>query len=255
MIDIHIHIIPGVDDGSQDMEQSLMMAEIASANDIHEMIVTPHCNIPGMFDNYYDERYIRNFERFESALKAEAIPLKIYPGMEVYGTYEVGEYLKKGKIITLNHSRYLLIEFGFEEDVDVVNDILDEVASQQITPIIAHPERYVFVRHDPTLVYRWIRKGYRTQINKGSITGRFGRSVYQTAMLLLDHDLVSFVATDSHNPFHRTPDMREAEEILLDFVGEEKTSELLDINPKRVILDQKLLPLDPIMPETYGYGR
>ena len=84
MIDIHAHILPGIDDGAVDMEETLEMARMAVDSGVTAMVATPHCNVPGIFNNYYDEEYIKVFNETEKALKREGIPLKLYQGMEVF---------------------------------------------------------------------------------------------------------------------------------------------------------------------------
>lgn len=237
MIDIHAHILPGIDDGSEDMYDTLEMASIAVESGVTEMVATPHCNIPGMFRNYYNENYVELFRETEQALKEEGIPLKLYLGMEVFMTSDVPVLLKEGKIQTLNGGHFILVEFGFDENPDYATNMLSQMKDLGLRPIVAHPERYEFVQDDPQIVYEWRKKGYLTQLNKSSLMGRFGKYTYRTAHQLLEHNLASVIASDAHSPFHRTPYMRDVYEELLEDYSEKYLKVLFEENPRRICRD------------------
>ena len=113
------------------------------------------------------------------AVHQEGIPVNILPGVEAYGTEDLPKLLSDGKIMPLNQSRYLLIEFGFYEDPELVQRVLKGVHELKVIPVIAHAERYAFVQEEPELVYEWRKKGYPIQINKGSFQGKFGKEAAQ----------------------------------------------------------------------------
>lgn len=238
MIDLHAHILPGIDDGAKDIYESLEMAKIAVESGITAMVATPHCNIPGMFRNYYDQEFVEVFKMFEEALKEEEIPLILYSGMEVYVTPDILELLKKGKILTINGSRYLLVEFAFEEEPEYVDYMLDKIRESGLYPVIAHAERYRFVQNNLQMVYHWRRKGYLVQVNKGSLMGRFGRRAEYAAYRLLCHNLVSLIASDTHSPYQRTPYMRDVYGELSEEYSEKYLRILFEENPKRICEDK-----------------
>lgn len=243
MIDIHSHILPGMDDGAQDMFDTLEMVDMAARNGVKTIIATPHCNIPRGYTNYLDEEYKECIQAVREAVREEGIPVRILPGAEALGTPDLPELVQAGKIMTLNNSRYLLVEFLFDEDPEFVNRILDEVKELKIIPVIAHPERYKFVQRDPNLVYEWRTKGYPTQINKGSVRGKFGTRAMETAFLLLDHNLVSVVASDAHRPRFRTTNMTKAYQELLENYPEQYVELLFNENPRRICQNEPLLAL------------
>ncbi len=244
MIDIHTHILPGIDDGSETMEDSLAMAEMAIRSGVDTLIVTPHCNVEGVFDNYYDDAYIQCFRSFEQAVREQHLPLTIVPGMEVYASENVPELLKQEKLITLNHSRYLLIEFNFYEDLDFIEYMLNEILEVGYCPIIAHPERYHLVQKYSEIACRWLDLGAFLQADKGSIMGSFGYRSRETAFYLLDHNLVSFIASDAHSPYRRTAEMTEVYHFIRKAYGAEYAHILLDENPRRVLKDLDLVDLE-----------
>jgi len=246
MIDIHTHILPGIDDGSRTMENSIVMAKAASESGVHTIVVTPHCNLEGLFDNYYGDVLEEQFHAFELEVKKEQIPLKVMLGMEVYGTEEVPKLLQQRKIITLNHSRYLLMEFGFREDLPLTEFLLNEVINLGFHPIIAHPERYPYVQRKPNIVYDWMALGCSIQINKASFTGGFGYSAKNTSLVLLEHNLVTVIASDAHDSCHRTTDLSEVYQFISNNYSEEYADILLEENPKRIIEDKELITLQRI---------
>ena len=237
MIDIHAHILPGLDDGAQDIYDTLEMANLALESGITEIVATPHCNIPGVFRNYYNENYVEVFSATEQVLKEEGVPVKLYPGMEVFMTPEVPSLLKEGKIQTLNGGHYILVEFMFDEEPDFAADMLEELAELGVHPIIAHPERYEFVQDNPQIVYEWRKKKYLTQLNKSSLMGSFGKGAYKTAHKLMAHNLVSVIASDAHGPLRRTTYMKDVYEMLLEDYSEKYLKVLFDENPRRICQD------------------
>ena len=105
MIDIHAHILPGIDDGARDIFDTLEIAQIAVESGVTAIVATPHCNIPGLFNNFFADEYIRIYEGAVRVLKDERIPLELYPGMEVFGTYDLPDLLVSKKIMPINQSR------------------------------------------------------------------------------------------------------------------------------------------------------
>lgn len=249
MIDIHSHILPGIDDGSPDIEESIEMAMIAADSGVKYLVATPHCNIPGLFDNYLDERLMEAFMELRRVVNEEKIPIQILAGMEVFATPNLPELFRKKKIFSLNGTKYFLVEFAFDEDPRFCDAVLRDCRSLGYIPVIAHPERYYSVQEYPEIVFEWRMQGYGIQINKGSVLGRFGRSAKKTVDKLLRHQLVSCVASDAHSSYQRTPHMGEVLEYLLDEYGPEYTNLLLEENPQRILkgksfVSQHLIPFE-----------
>lgn len=241
MIDIHTHILPGMDDGAQDIYDTLEMVRVAAKSGVTAMVATPHCNIPGAYENYFGDHYIETIQKVRDAVHREELPVNILPGTEAFGTPELPGLLQSGKIMTLNQSRYLLMEFDFDEDPELVKYIVDEVHQLKVIPVIAHAERYKFVQRNPDMVYHWRKKGYPIQINKGSFHGKFGRRAADTAFLLLNHNLVSVVASDAHSPHVRTPYMRNVYEELMMHYPENYVKMLFEENPRRICQNEPIL--------------
>lgn len=240
MIDIHAHILPGIDDGAQDICDTLEMAAMAAECGVTAIVATPHCNIPGVCKNYFGEEYQSVFYAAKRAISEEGISLELYPGMEVFATYDLPKLLTDGKIMPINGSHYVLMEFSFDEDPEFADRLLEEVCETGAKPVIAHVERYRFVQDYPWIIENWRKKGYGIQVNKGSFLGRFGKNAEVTAQLLLEQDRISVVASDAHGAYRRTPCLLDAYDVLSEKVSEEMLKKLFYGNPARICMDQEM---------------
>ena len=245
MIDMHIHIIPGVDDGSRNLEMSLAMARLAYETGVDYMIATPH-SYPGVYENYAGDRLEAKYHSLKEAIRAQEIPVHLFRGMEIFGTEDTVSLLNEKKLWTLNHTKYILIEFGFHEEPEYVNGILQDCADAGYKPIVAHPARYSFVQDDPQLIFEWVNKGYGIQVNKGSLLGVNGKRCRECAESLLRHGLVHCIASDAHRMGWREPDMDKITRLLEKDYGEEYTYMLLEENPGRILDGRSLVGYEPI---------
>lgn len=248
MVDLHAHILPGLDDGAQNMEDALEMADMAVESGVTEIVATPHSNQKGRFENYCSEELQNVFEEFLNALKNEKINLKVRPGMEILATEDFTLKIKDGSLMGLNDSYTYLVEFPFDADPFWIGSRLEALRESKNRPLIAHPERYFCVQEYPELVFKWLKLGCLTQVNKGSILGRFGRRAGMCAEILLQNDLVTCVASDAHSPYMRTTYMADVREVLGEHFGEDYARRLLTDNPKR-ILENRMVPMHGKAPE------
>lgn len=235
MIDLHTHILPGLDDGAEDLADSLGLAELALAGGVEMLVATPHSNQIGLFENYASQALEQVFQKFQMALAQEQLPLKVYLGMEIFASEHLAEKIRMGKLISLNRSRYYLVEFAFDEEPSMIRHYMEQIFAAGGVPLIAHPERYFCVQDYPALVYEWLRMGCFTQINKGSLFGRFGRHSAQTAEVLLQNRLVTCVASDAHSLHMRTTYMKDAQEYLIEQFGDDEMYRLVVENPGRIV--------------------
>ncbi|HIZ12458.1 MAG TPA: hypothetical protein H9817_00810 [Candidatus Mediterraneibacter stercorigallinarum] len=254
MIDIHTHILPGIDDGAQDIYDSIEMAALAYENGTRVIVATPHCNIPGLYDNYFGKEYTRLFQYTKKVLRKEVPGITLLAGMEAFTTEAVPRLLTEGKIFPINRTRYVLMEFDFREDPGFADRMLEQVRQVKGIPVVAHAERYEFVQDDPEIVYRWKQSGCEIQVNKGSFMGRFGRHAREAAYALLNHNLVSVIASDAHSPIQRTTCMADAYDELLGGYPREYLDVLFDSNPKRICNGEKTVGFKKIpFREAYGW--
>ena len=140
MYDIHSHIIYGVDDGAQSLEEAVKMAENASLHGTKGLAATPHTNVPGSNDNFWGPDLLERVKALRAALKENYIDVQIFCGQEIFCTAYTADYLRTGKVITLNNSRYPLVEFDFYENSDAVFSRLEKIISEGFVPVVAHPE-------------------------------------------------------------------------------------------------------------------
>ena len=241
MIDIHAHILPGVDDGAEDLRDTLEMARIAVENGISVMVATPHCNIPGVYDNYLNKRLEDTYHRVCQVLEAEEIPLQLLLGMEVFATPDLPEMLAEGKLMTINNGQYLLVEFPFEEDLDYMEMILQDVLDAGLRPIIAHAERYECIQNNVFALEKWRERGVLIQVNKGSLIGRFGKYSYHAAHAMMGRQMVDVVASDCHRPYHRTPVMMDVYRKLERQYSRDYLERIFYDNPQRICKNQEVL--------------
>lgn len=233
MIDMHCHILPGVDDGAVDMDQSLSMVKLYIQGGYSGAVVTPH-----LYSGYYDTDWRMLSDVLDSlreAIRYEGLTFDLYPGNEFYLDYSIMESLRSGRGKSMNGSRYVLIEFPMNSEPLYAEDLCYNVALQGYVPIIAHGERYSYVQKRPEYLLKFVKKGYPVQINLHSLTGVHGKESQRTAIDLLEKDLVHLVGSDAHSDRGRSPDMREALTALQKIVGDEKYYEITEHNGNCVV--------------------
>ena len=241
MIDIHCHMLPGVDDGSDSMDTSLLMASMAAESGVETVIVTPHCNIPGEAANYPSRELLGRFMALRETIDAAKIPLRILAGAEVFCTADIAELIRAKKLLTLASSRYRLVEFAFNEDSIEMNSRLEQIFAEGLTPVIAHPERYNAVQRDRTLPERWFASGYVLQVNKDSIFGGLGQRAQRTAEFILSQGLAHIAASDAHSTYSRNPELaRLREHISLNY-SEDYARILLEEKTRRIMENKPML--------------
>lgn len=239
MIDLHSHILPELDDGARDLDETLSMARLAVKSGISHMVATPHCTDGGARAVWESVSFLRQ------ALQEMRLPLKVYAGMEIYGTRDTARLLSEGKLLTLNRSRYPLVEFDFESDGIMETRILQSLLQAGYCPLVAHPERYLYIQREPQILNEWIRMGCLLQINKGSLIGRFGPVCQELAMALADRGFAAVVASDAHSATSRTPWMYDAWDLLARHISPIAAEQLLLENPKKILSNEPVMGAKP----------
>ena len=237
-IDIHSHILPGIDDGAENFEMSMRMLRTAEENGIGSIILTPH-NKPGRH-NASPESIQALLERLREEAVQNGIGVKLYAGNEIYYRSGVVEMLEERKACPMAGSSYVLLEFGPMDDYDYIRQGIYQVQSGGYQPILAHGERYESLASSLKRVEGLVRMGCYIQVNAGSIMGDNGFASRRFTRSLLKWELVHFVATDAHKDKGRAPYMRRCGEYLAKKFGEEYAGRLLRENPASVIGDRYL---------------
>ena len=201
MIDIHSHILPGIDDGSKNINMTLQMIKIAEKSGTTDIVATPHfCR--GYGETHYDE--VKNLVgEFNKLAKGEGLDINIHYGQEVYYSEQIINDYKSGLIGTINDSRYMLIELPMRSFDSNILEVIYELQVKGVIPILAHPERYRPIIEKPERINKFIKEGFLFQMNSGSIEGQFGNSVKKTAEILLDNNIYNFIGSDAHNDTNR----------------------------------------------------
>lgn len=244
MIDIHAHLLPGVDDGAKTLTDSLAMLRKASEQGFSEIVLTPHYHPDqDMTSTMAENQAI--FEELKQTAADEGLAMALYLGNEVFYCYEIESLLEKGCYTSLNQSRYLLVEtLRHSLDFYSFSVFLNKLRMNGYTPILAHPERYEFIQQDPNSLVRLIEDGSLVQMNILSLTGYYRMEAQVTAEILLTHKMVHFLASDAHSPraYDRlAPAMAKANEL----IGEKQVAKLFGENPRRVLADEKIAMPEP----------
>ncbi len=213
MIDIHSHILPGIDDGARTMEDSINMAKLAVSEGIHTIIATPH-HMNGQYEN---ERVdiLHRVDELNKHLKQENIDLHVLPGQEnrIYG--EMVEDYQNEKLLPLNRvSPYIFIEFPSSSVPRYADRLLYELQNEGLIPLIVHPERNAEIVERPDRLYNLVKNGAATQLTASSLTGYFGKNIQKFSQQLIEANLTHFIASDAHNIHNRSFKMEEAMDTL-----------------------------------------
>lgn len=240
MIDLHTHILPGLDDGSDGMDDSLAMVELALESGVDTIVATPHSNQVGRFENYDSPGLQAAFREMKRAIREEGFSLKLLLGMEIMTSDDIREKIEDHRLIGINGTDYYLVEFPFDSDPYWMEEKLGEILEKGKIPLIAHPERYFCVQEYPGFLYEWLQMGCFSQANKGSLFGKFGRHAQQTLEVLMENYLVTCIASDAHSPYMRTTFMRDAREYLEERYGSDAAYYMLMMYPEMIINGKKI---------------
>lgn len=217
MIDLHCHILPGIDDGAETMEASIAMAEKAISQGITHILCTPHHN-NGKYHNPKSD-VISLVSSLQSELDQRNLPLTVLEGQEVRITGDLIEDIRNDEILFTDlDDTYILIEFPTMEVPTYSEQVFFELKSLGKTPVIVHPERNAYFRKDPNNLLPFLEMGCLAQLTAPSYMGVFGKDIQKTAKIMVEYNLVQMVASDAHGVKKRTFYMKEAyEQIAKDF--------------------------------------
>ena len=237
MIDLHNHLLPGIDDGAKKLEETLEFLRVAGRDGVTVVTATPHMK-PGVYDNTREtivERIALVKEAARGDAAAEAVTL--LPGAEVYFTADVVERARAGTLMTVaDNGKYLLLELPYQQVPMRVDETIFQLRLLGITPIMAHPERVAYYLEDFSRVAASVRLGALTQVTGNSLTGRFGAKAREFAVRMLEQNLIHIVASDSHDVRYRPPTLSDARVAIARLAGETTARRLVEESP-RAILD------------------
>lgn len=232
MIDIHSHILPEVDDGSHSLEESIQMCRASADDGVTVMVATPHAH-DGVHTTH-DPEFLR--QKVAELNEQLGGALRVVIGCELRFTHDIVRQVCQTKSApTIAGGPYVLVEFPHTVVPPGSERPLFELMSNEITPIIAHPERNQMLIAEPERFFPIIEMGALGQMDTGSITGQFGKRVQQAVRVMLEHGLIHFIASDCHNTRNRLPGMSEAVALTAEIVGDEYARAIADANPLAVV--------------------
>lgn len=237
MIDIHSHILFGVDDGSQTIENSIKMAKEAADNGYTHICCTPHFLEPEYISNWNDNE--KRLDEFKEKLSAAGINIELRLGNEIFISESTLADYKEGKCISLNESKYVLVELPLINELRCGSSIIDQLILNGKKVILAHPERYKYVQNNLKFVEKMIEKGVIIQCNVGSVAGMYGEGARKCFNELLKREMVHILASDAHKTKSVYYKVDRYIEKIKEKVSPDYLEEMILTNPTYVLNDQK----------------
>lgn len=240
MVDIHSHVVYGVDDGAKTIEDSLAMLEMAAASGTTDIVATPHSDLKYAYDSDLVKARIAELQ----ARMGDKI--RIHKGCDFHLYYDNIERCKMDRsVFTINGHCYLMVEFADHAIPKTIDNIFRSMIEHDITPVITHPERNALLMKRVSDMVQWVRSGCLIQVTANSFTGRFGKSAAEGCRRLMRQNMVHFVASDAHDTEWRPPDLREPYKFVAAEYGEHVAERLFVTNPRMTLTGQYLECLDP----------
>lgn len=238
MIDFHTHIIPNIDDGARNIDETISLIKEAKEAGFNEIILTSH-----YIENYYETNVPeRNMwvQAITENLKNKGIEIKIYLANEIYLSDNMMQLLIDGKASTINDTCYVLFEMPLNVEPMNLYNVIYTLQENKIIPVLAHPERYTFVQKDPELIYDLIQQGVLMQANYASILGYYGKNAQFMVKKFFENNMIHFLGSDVHRPNTIYRMIPEAMEKIEEIIGEQKLEELSTTNPMLVLNNKKI---------------
>lgn len=239
MIDFHAHILPGLDDGIQTMEEAEEVLKEAKEAGVKKIICTTH------YSNYYAENEETRKNKLKE-LQEKADGIELILGNEVYARTNIDKIFGIGEASTLNNSKYVLYEMPLHKEYPKYQNLVIDLISAGYKPVLAHPERYSIIQESPKKIEELLDLGVYLQSNFMSIEGLYGSKCKKTVELLLRHNMISFLGTDVHSTGDFYPHIKNASKKIIKIIGEDNFNKLTNINPELVCTDE-----DVEIPEWY----
>lgn len=245
MIDLHSHILPGLDDGAEDLDSALEMVIQLRDAGFRTLVATPHVIVERDFLTV--DGIMESSRLLQRELKEQGVEIDILAGAENYIFPEMARYVADGKLMTLgNAGKYLLLELPLLEVPVYTEQVFFELQLQGVTPVLAHPERYAALYRDPDRILAWAEQGVLYQLDLRSVQGRYGSDAHAMAMRMLESGLIHFLGSDVHYPSRRSNPYADELQLIRHLTGEEKFLQLTEEYPQAAIEGKELsLPNAP----------
>lgn len=248
MIDIHTHILPGLDDGADSLEESLALAQQASQNGITTVVATPHHYARGFYSEA--EQIKHEVAKLTEELEKRNIPLEVLAGQEVRVYDNLLEDLETGRLVTIASSPYLLVEFPSSKVPSQVEDLFHELRLLGITPVIAHPERNSELANNIDYLSELVGAGALAQLTSSSIIGAKGKKLQKISLEMCKKGLIHFIASDAHHSTMRPFDLKQGYEVIGKQLGQ-AVVDYYQLNAERLIRGQSIIDEMPAVKRRY----
>lgn len=246
MIDIHAHILPGLDDGPKDISESIEMCMLSKADGVTTIVATPHMN-DGMY-NVTREQALDAVSKVQVALDNAGTSMRILAGGDIHISSDLLEKLKEKEIITLgDDGKYIMLELPSDVIPHRLLDFLFSVQVDGLTPIISHLERNFAVQEKPEIAEKLVKAGNLVQLTAASVVGDFGSKAKKCSHILLKRRLAHFVATDMHSLKKRPPGrLSKARQIVGEIMSEKEAEDIFTNWPEKVLAGDYIDTPDPL---------
>jgi protein-tyrosine phosphatase len=246
MIDIHTHILPGLDDGAQEMSDSLDLAREASKNGISTIVATPHIGWPTMIP---PGRIVEMVGILRENLAAQALPLEILPGGELQLEPGMALEFRAGRATPIGNGPYVLIELPMWNYPNYAEQTIFDLQHAGNHPEIAHPERCAAFEKDVALLVKLVQRGVLTQLTASSLLGGFGPSIKTLSEMMLMNNLTHVIASDCHGINQRPPILQRAVERAAQLIGNSAAEAMVTTIPEAIIKGKPITTPEPVAPK------
>ena len=236
MIDTHLHILPGVDDGPETIDEALALARVLVQEGVHSAIATPHYN--DEFPRRSASEIQARVHDLQFVLDRQGIPLRLFAGHEVLIKPGLVEDIQSGRVATLNGSRYLLLELWTSTWIPETERVIFELRAAGIVPVLAHVERYRAIQDNPGRLAALVRQGVLAQLTAGSLTNLWGKTVRRSAETLLKRGLIHCIASDAHGLQKRMPEIAVGLQCAEKLAGKVSTQRVIEIVPAAIVQNE-----------------
>jgi len=244
MIDLHAHILPGLDDGPRDLDEAVRMCRAAAEDGTRVMVASPH-----MLNGVYDvarEDVFDAIPRLQGAVNESGAPVKILPGADVHLHADLPDLARRGAVVTLADAGvHLLVEMPPDAVPGFVPEMLFSLQLAGLTPIITHPERNAEIQGNRDVLRPMIERGVLVQVTAASLTGGFGSAALDCARDLVTRRMAHFVASDAHSATGRPPGLSRARRVVEDLTGSDYARRVFEEWPEKVVSGQRFGVPDP----------
>jgi protein-tyrosine phosphatase len=248
MIDVHSHVLPGIDDGTKVLEEAVEFCRLAAERGTEILVATPH-HKPGSYQNPRD-RVLEKVEDLQKRIDAAGVRLRLAPGCEIFVDTDLADRIGTGELLTYgDNRRYILLEFSFQQYPVRPEDLIFRLKLAGVTPVIAHPERIRWFQEDADRLETLVRAGALAQVTGSSLEGTFGSRVKSITRSMMERGCIHLIASDAHDLSYRPPGLMRAIEAASEIVGAEAARRMVQEIPAAVVEGREVRVDPPVAPE------